>query len=285
MTDTLTPPQPPAPPTGPPPGSRTRGSSTVIAILTIAFGAVVLLGALAATSFRAVGTAMLDDATHTAGAVGVRTLDVDITAAELRVEFTDVDEARLEVSQGAAADQWRLVRDGDRLTVATPAEFFGISWMFGGNGSAVLLLPERLERVGMDANLDLSAGRILADAAWGEVDLSVSAGEIDLGGSADSLVVDVSAGTVDADVTDVADAHFDVSAGEIVARLGGEAPDDVEVSVSAGALRLVVPDEVYAVDIDVSAGDVTNRLQTSPDSPHRITGDVSAGNLRLTPGA
>lgn len=287
MTDTLTPP-PQQPSSAPPPSappSRTRASSTVIAILTIAFGVVVIVGALVATSFRAVGAAMVDDASHTADAVGVRTLDVDVTAAELRVEFADVDEARLDVSRAAAADQWRLVRDGDRLAVSTPDEFFGIPWLFGGNGSAVLVLPERLEGDGMDAALDLAAGRIVADADWGEVDLSVSAGEIDLSGTADGVVADVSAGKIELDVSDVADGRFDVSAGEIVARLGGSAPDALQVSVSAGSLRLVVPDDVYAVDVDVSAGEVTNRLQTSPDSAHRISGDVSAGDLRLIPGS
>ncbi|MDZ8201011.1 hypothetical protein RZO50_05775 [Microbacterium sp. SSW1-59] len=281
MTDTLTPPPTPSP--SPPPPSRTRASSTVIAILTIALGAAILLGALVAASFRAVGSAMLEDASHTADAVGVRDLDLDITAADLRVEFADVTQARLDVSQGAAADQWRLVRDGDRLSVSTPSEFFGLRWMFGGNGDAVLVLPERLERAGMDATLDLAAGRIIADADWGDVALSISAGEVDLAGSADTIAADVSAGSADIDVTDVTDARFDVSAGEIVARMGGEAPDEVQVAVSAGSLRVVVPDEVYAVDIDVSAGDVTNRLQTSPSSPHRITGDVSAGDVRLTP--
>ena len=246
---------------------------------------VVIVGALVATSFRAVGAATVDDASHTADAVGVRTLDVDVTAAELRVEFADVDEARLDVSRAAAADQWRLVRDGDRLAVSTPDEFFGIPWLFGGNGSAVLVLPERLEGDGMDAALDLAAGRIVADADWGEVDLSVSAGEIDLSGTADGVVADVSAGKIELDVSDVADGRFDVSAGEIVARLGGSAPDALQVSVSAGSLRLVVPDDVYAVDVDVSAGEVTNRLQTSPDSAHRISGDVSAGDLRLIPGS
>ena len=79
MTDTLTPPpqQPSAPAPSAPP-SRTRASSTVIAILTIAFGVVVIVGALVATSFRAVGAATVDDASHTADAVGVRTLDVDV---------------------------------------------------------------------------------------------------------------------------------------------------------------------------------------------------------------
>ena len=88
-------------------------------------------------------------------------------------------------------------------------------------------------------------------------------------GSARTLVVDLSAGAAEILLDDVREATFSVSAGAIDSRLTGVAPRQVTVDVSAGSLDLTLPDAIYDVRSDVSAGDFVNRLTTGSDAGER----------------
>ncbi|TQJ30134.1 DUF4097 domain-containing protein [Microbacterium sp. SLBN-146] len=278
---TMTPPapeqpvQPPAPaPASPSPAAR------AISIAAMALGGVLILGAVTVTVVQTVFSASASGqpfATSVAVA-GVDELDADVSAGSLRIEFADIDEAELDVRTSAAAGQWSLTRDGDSLRVESP-RLFGLGWLFGGAGDAVLRLPVALE--GIDADFDLSAGDLRADGDFGELDLTVNAGRADLDATARDVSVEVNAGRADLTIDGAREGEFVVSAGEIVGALTGTPPQELAIEVSAGSLDLTVPEGDYDVRSDVSAGDFDNRIGSVPGASRVVTVSVSAGNATL----
>jgi len=267
-------PQPPQPPAGP------RSSARVVAILAIAFGSVLVVGAVFSGVFSAVRAASqhTETLTMTADATGIRDLDIDVAAAELTIVF-EGDTVSLDV-KGNPAD-WRLDRDGDSLSVHTDRGWWG-GWRLFDNGDiAVLTLPATLENVALDADLSLSAGIVRADGRYGALDVNLSAGSIEVGGSADTLQADVSAGRFVFDLDGVTDADLRLSAGAITGEIAGAAPDDVTIDVSAGRVELTLPDEPYVVTSNVSAGEFENLLRGDSTSDHRVDVSVSAGFARV----
>lgn len=286
MTTTLTPPPPTAGADGPSGGrpetpsrpSGPRPAARVVAILTIALGVALILGAFGTSALGAIAGATRHSGTLTADAAGVRALDVDVAAADLSIVYGG-DRASLAVD-GAAAD-WRLRRDGDRLVVTTERSWWSAMRPFGRSDTAVLTLPRSLERVALDGDLTLSAGALRVQGAYGTLDVTVSAGSMELSGRAAELTANVSAGRLVMDLADVDRAGFKLSAGSVEGRLTGSAPRALTADLSAGRLALVLPDSTYAVSTDAAAGDVENRLRVDPSSPHRITVTVSAGFASL----
>lgn len=284
MSTTLTPPpvvperpaEPPRPPSG---GSR------AVAIVVIVLGGLVLLGATISAAVGTVASASVHTSTRTLAATGVEELDIEAAAGTLRVEFTDVQEAELEVTSSWDADAWRLERDGDTLHVASPdrSGWFGWrSWFGDGGADAVLRLPSSL--AGLDADVSLAAGEFVTDGEFGELDLELAAGAFDVSGSARSLSADVSAGRGTLELEGVREADLTVSAGSLDATLTGTKPDSVELGVSAGSLRLTVPEGDYDVRSDVSAGQFDNRIGSTPGASSTISVQVSAGQAVLKSG-
>lgn len=284
MSTTMTPPPPPSaalpdrPADAPPPSSGSR----VVAILVIVFGGLVLLGAMVSAAVGTIASASVSTSTRTADAAGVEQLDVDAAAGTLRVEFTDVTEAELEVTSSWGADVWRLDRQGDTLAVASPDRFGWFGWRgwFGDQrADAVLRLPAEL--AGLDADVSLSAGEFITDGEFGTLGLSLAAGSFDVTGSAESLTADMSAGRGTLELEDVRTAELTVSAGSMDARLTGTQPDAIDMDVSAGSLRLTVPDGEYDVTSDVSAGGFDNAVGSTPGASSTVSVQVSAGEAVL----
>lgn len=279
----ITAPLPPAPPTPPPvpPAPETRGASRVVAILTVALGCAVVLGAIGTSIFSTVAAASVRTDTQTVDVAGVERLTVAVDAASLRVEFADVTEATLEVTGGFGVGEWTLERQDAELTVATPRRF-GPGWIFGGDVRATLTLPREMEGTELDAALELSAGELTVDGSFGDLGIDIGAGTLTVDGTAETLTADLSAGGADIDLGDVTEAEFTISAGSVDARLTGTAPRTVTVDVSAGSLDLRLPDETYDVRSDVSAGDFENGLRTDADAPNVVDVTVSAGSVTIT---
>lgn len=283
MTGTITP--PPLPPLAPaaaasPPPAPTgpRASARVIAILAIALGAVLIVGTILVGVFSAVRAAAQRTETLTTDAAGIRDLDIDVDAADLEIVYGG-DAVTLNVT-GSAQD-WQLSRDGESVVVTTERGWWGGWRMFGEGDVAVLTLPAALERTALDADLSLSAGALRASGTYGELDLDLSAGSMDLGGTARTLDVDVSAGRLAFDLAGVQEADLQLSAGSANGVLDQTAPRELTIDVSAGRLDLVLPDEVYAVTTDVSAGDFENGLRVDPGAGNRVSVSVSAGFVGL----
>ncbi|GAA3215495.1 DUF4097 family beta strand repeat-containing protein [Microbacterium terregens] len=266
----------------PPQNRETRGASRVVAILTIALGGAVVLGAIGSATFSTIAAASVHTESQSIDAAGVTDLDISVNGAALRIEFDDVVEATLEVTSGAGVGPWTLERDGDELNVESPRRF-GPGWFFFGEDvKATLTLPRDIEGATLDADLDLSAGDLTVDGDFGALDIEVSAGSLTVDGSAKTLLADLSAGGADIDLTDVAEAEFTVSAGTIDARLEGSPPRTVTVDVSAGSLDLRLPDGSYDVQSDVSAGEFHNELRTDAGARNVVNVTVSAGSATIT---
>ncbi len=288
MNDTLTPPTPAAsaPPPPEPDRPRSGGAGGVVSILAIVLGAVILIGTLTTAAVGTVRDAMRVSGTWTADVRGISGIDVEADAALVTIEFGDVDEAVLEVTDARRGD-WRLERDGDELVLRSPDRVFGWGPRWGGWGrdgeTAVLTLPEELRERHLDADLRLSAGELRADGDFGDLALELGGGAMDVSGSAETLAADVSAGQTEIDLEGVDEASLTVSAGRLLGRLTGAAPDETTIEVSAGSLELELPDAPYDVRSDVSAGSFDNRLETETAAPHLVTVEVSAGRVQLTP--
>lgn len=284
MSTTVIPPTPPAPPapeqTGPPQRPGPSNAAKAVAILAIIFGAFVIVGGLASTALSTVAAASVSTQSQTEAAAGVRMLDADVSAGSLRIEFADVSQAELDVTRAWGAGDWRLERTGSTLVIASPDDPWGSGWWwFGGSGDAVLRLPLSLE--GADADLSLTAGSVAADGEFGDISLVLGAGSADVSGVADTIEADISAGSAEVDLSDVSDAALSVSAGSLDVTLGGATPEDVTLEVSAGSLTLTVPDDVYDIRSDVSAGDFENRIGSTAGAPNTIDVQVSAGQVVL----
>ncbi|MEU1972569.1 hypothetical protein ABZ477_12980 [Microbacterium sp. NPDC019599] len=288
MTTTLTP--PPAGTDVPPPGQPSSNpAARVIAILIIVFGGLVVVGTLVSALITTIASASVETSTRTADAAVVASLDVDLAAGSLRIEYADVSDAELEVTGSGGADRWTLRADGDELIVSSPQGWFnggwwpfGGGWPFGENGvgDATLRLPQELE--GLDVDLGLAAGELFVDDGdFGDLALDMGAGRAQVTASVDTITADVSAGAAELDLENAREATFTVSAGALDAVLSGLQPDSLDLSVSAGALDVTVPAGEYDVSSDVSAGDFDNRVGSTPGADRTITVDVSAGKAIL----
>lgn len=272
------------------PSQDPRRFGPAVVITTAALGGVALLGVGASAVWGVgvpaiiagvpVGGSATVASTVTSSIDGITELDVEAGRGELVIEFADVEEAVLDVE---SRDTWTMQRESDELVVQSRDTLFDFGFDLCWSGCeprrVTLTLPRELE--GLDAELSLGAGSLTADGAFGDVKLDVGAGEAKVSGSARAIDAEISAGAMEVDLADVREASFDVSAGKGEARLSGRAPDTVEIEVSAGSLALELPDAVYAVSADSSAGTVENALRTDPSSRNRVTADVSAGSLTL----
>src|SRR5699024_8122472 len=147
-----------------------------------------------------------------------------------------------------------------------------------------LTLPEELNDGSLNADMDLSAGRLIADGDFDHLEVELGAGEATVNGSANALDAQLSAGSANLNLANVQTAELEVSAGRLITELTGDAPDNVNAEVSAGRLEVTLPNTEYAVNSQVSAGNLDNELQTSSASNHRVNVEVSAGNTTLRPG-
>lgn len=264
-------------------GGRGSGPSAIGITLGI-FGAIALVGAGGTAALGASAQLMPHgDTAMTVDATGIRGLDLDIGASDVTVQFRDVDEAELAV-EGGSGRSWTLDRDGDELIVHSPNRTFG--WWFGGwfNNDERITLTLPSSAAGLDVDVDLGAGAVEMDGEFGELDLRLGAGYISVGGSAATVDADISAGRADLHLDGVSEADLTVAAGELVGEFTGSAPDEIIIDVSAGSLRLTLPDSTYRVSQNVSAGSLDNRLDTASSARSTIEVSVSAGSAILRPG-
>lgn len=286
MSTTESPGIPPVPPLptapAPRPPSGGSGSAKVIALVAIVIGSLIAVGGVVSAAASTLTSASVRTTSRSAAVAGVDALDVDLNAGSLRVEFSDVSDAQLTVTSGTSADQWTLRRDGDKLVVHAPDGRFRWwgGWFGHGNGNAVLLLPQSLQRA--DASFDVSAGALTARGDFARLTLSAGAGQLTVSGSADEVTADMSAGRADLRLADVHRADLEVSAGDLNAVLTGEQPQHVKLSASAGAMRVTVPQGQYDVRADTSAGSFHNRIGSTPGAASTVDVDVSAGTIELS---
>lgn len=281
---------PAAAPTGS--GARRSAGVTAIAIVTAVIGGIALVGtagtaALAATGtmFRSGGDGVggySDAGVKTVDAEGITSLDLDVDASAVRVQFGDVDEVELAVTSDSGR-AWTLERDGDELVVRRPDS--PIRWFpvwFNDDESVVLTLPQGLS--GLDADLTLDAGSLDVSGDFGVLEISMSAGALEVDGSADSVALDMSAGQADVLLDGVDDADLGISAGRLTAELTGSAPSTTTVRASAGSVDLTLPDSEYRLSQEVDAGSLDAQVRQSSSASRSIDVTLEAGSVNIRPG-
>lgn len=290
MTATMTP--PPVPPTqpampdpsGPGPRREPSAAGRVIAILAIAVGALLIVGAVLSAVGSTIASALVRTETRTLASTSFSDLDVDLAAGELTVLFVEgISAPELTVTSSNGAGDWTFATEGGTLSVASPDRRWMPLWWFGGGiGSATLRLPASVQDRGLDAEFDTSAGDLSVSGRFADLDVDLGAGRVTVAGAADELTLDVSAGAADLDLSDVRTAELTLNAGAATTRLTGAQPRSVTADVSAGALELTVPEGAYDVRSDVSAGQFDNRIAPQPGAASTIDVQVSAGSATLT---
>ena len=270
----------PLPPTPPAPANNGKPLNIILAVL----GGLVILTLVIATARSAFASVSREHSIQEAEVSGVTALDVSASSGRFDLVFADTETATLEVRSAKAAS-WKLQREGNRLVVKAPNGwdnfcFFGCGF---DENEATLVLPESLNNGTLDADFDLSAGSFNAVGDYKNVVVEVGAGDLKLTGSAHTADVDLGAGEATVRLENVESARFDISAGELIGELSGEAPKSIDGSVSAGSLELQLPERTYDLRQNTAAGSVENQLATDPNSPHKITIQVSAGNAILYP--
>lgn len=276
----LTPPPSPSPGVAPEePRPPRRTSSKVVATVAICAGAVLIAGTVFTGVLSLVRSAAIRDGEVTASAAGLRTVELDTSAADVTVSYGAVSEATLRVTGTSGVDDWTFERDGDLLVVSSDRNVWGRWGWFREPDTVELTLPA--SAAGVDADIDVDSGSLRADGDFGALDLHLDAGSLRVSGTADSLISEVSAGSARFDLADVSDARITVSAGSVEGRLDARVPDSLSIDVSAGRLDLTVPDGEYALTSDVSAGGFTHDLRTDPASANLVTVTVSAGAVTL----
>lgn len=257
-----------------------RTSARVIAILAIVGGGALVLGTVLTSVVGSIRSAVSSHSvTLTAPVDGVRELDVTLAAGDLVIETGAVEEATLEV-RGPRADDWRLEREGDELSVARARSWWDGWGVSGARGErAVLVLPEATGA--LDADLHVEAGALRADLDVGALDLDLDAGAIEVAGSVREVDADVAAGSIDLALSGVRSAEMDVRAGSVQGVLEGRAPSETDITVSAGRVELTLPDAAYRVESDVSVGSFENGLRTDADAPRTVRVQVEAGEVVL----
>lgn len=258
----------------------TKKSIGAVTVVLAVVGGVALLGtgvAAATTGVRQLGP---QSGSQAVNAKGATELDIEVGAADVRVEFSgEGDEASVRVD-GGIGDGWQLSRDGDELQLRGAEHRFAWwqpNWLRGGE-RVTLVLPQSLR--GVDAEITLDAGSLTADGDFGDLDVEVNAGALTVTGSARAIDATVQAGRADIQLDGVSSAEFTVSAGRLVSSLAAE-PKEVSIDVSAGALKLTLPDVAYDLRQQVNAGSLNSRLRQDDDSDRRIRATVSAGSVEL----
>ncbi|MBT2484067.1 MULTISPECIES: DUF4097 family beta strand repeat-containing protein [unclassified Microbacterium] len=297
-----TPPTPPPPapaaPVGTPPaqyaqpavsGPSSGGTSgtTAIVVLTAVVGGIALLGSGGAAAAAAAGDLISSSrpgSTQTIDMDGISGIDLDVDASDMRIEFGDVDEAELAITNGRGP-AWTFETDGDELIVRSPDTW---GWWFGNwfedDEIAVLTLPEGLSDGSLDGDLRLDAGSLDVVGEFHHLGVEVNAGALDVEGAAESLDVDMSAGRADIMLDGVDEAVLGVAAGDLNVELTGAPPSQTLIDVSAGSVDLTVPDVSYLITQDVSAGSLNAKVDQSGSGNRTIDVSLSAGSATIRPG-
>lgn len=285
--DSVPPVATPQTPAGPPAGGRSSGTTAVM-VLTAVVGGIALLGsggAAAAAAAGSIRSSSTPDSVQTVSIDGITGIDISADASSMRVEYGDVDEAELAITNGRGS-AWTFERDDDELVVRSPQGAWGWwfgSW-FGDEEVAVLTLPDSLQGEGLDAELTLNAGSLDVVGDFGSLDIDVNAGALDVEGSSPRVEVNMNAGRADILLDGVDEADLGVSAGNLNVELTGAAPSRTSVEVNAGSLDLTVPDVEYSIRQDVSAGSLDAKVEQSSSARRAIDVSLSAGSVTIRPG-
>lgn len=269
------------------PAPAPRQRNTLRTVLLV-IGTIVLAIILIGTAVRVAYSLNREDTsgTFTIGdsfdAVELRT-----SAADVTVEYTDVDEPELRFDQGGTNLRLDYDVSGGLLNVRVDNGGWGWwGWGFDGWGwnhdaKLKLSLPQAMEGDSLGLDIESTAGNLGVFGDYGDVVVESTAGDLRMSGATDNLQVTTTAG--DLRLNDIAvDGTF---TSESTAGDGTFAfrtlPDSIEVSSTAGNVRVSLPSGSYRVETDTTAGEVVQNVSNDQDSDRVYRFETTAGDIEL----
>ncbi len=243
-------------------------------------GAVVALLLVAEGTMHLLQVATRHTTTEVATYRGITALEID-DDSDIRLTSAPAGtplEVRARVTESLIKPDWRAQRrDGSTLHLSSscsPAIFADICGV-----DYDIRVPS-----GTAIRADTSAGDVVAEnlRSTMPVRLDTSAGDITvIGATAPELRLSASAGDIRAGGVRADRVQVETSAGDVRVSLLGLA-DELSATSSAGDVELVVPDALYRVETDTSAGSIDDQeVRTSPDATRTIRAVTSAGDIRI----
>lgn len=276
---------PPAAPQQPAPAKKNHTLRTVLLVV----GSIVLAIILITTVVRVAFSLNRED---TSGTFTVQEsfdeIDLRVSAANVEVEFADIDEPQIKFDQGDTNLRMDSDVSGGVLTVKV--EHPGWGW-FGwiGDGwwgwddfaSLQLTLPQSMEEDAMTLGIDSTAGDLTVSGGYGDVTVESTAGNVRIAGAARSLDISTTAGNVNLNDLDVAGSFRSESTAGNGTFEFSTLPDSIDVHATAGDLRVTLPRGSYRIETDTTAGNVQQNVSSDQNSDRVYRFETTAGNIDI----
>ena len=272
-------------PTPDPTPAAPAPSNTLRTVLLIG-GSIVLVIVLAVVALQVSLRLNRTDASDTVSvSESFDSIEIISSAADVTVEYDDVDDAVVEFEQGDSLRSVRFeheVRSGVLEIEIRDRGWFPWDWSFGGEGSELTVtLPESLASTPVGLSVDSTAGNIVVEGEFGDVDVATTAGNLELTGGATALTLESTAGNVEVlDYELEGDLRSESTAGNGTFDLTA-VPSSVRISSTAGNIDFTVPTGSYRVETDVAAGAVSSQLSSDADASSVFSFETTAGNIDL----
>lgn len=246
-------------------GTSLQVLAVVLALLLVAYGAVVLASLLAretrtsTDTFEGITTVQLDTSFESVDVIGSDRAGVDV-------------DRRWTWSMKEPSVQTRQV--GDRLVVSSSCPF---SPGLPCTGRVQLAVPSDVAVLGGSSD-----GHLLLSDLTGPLDVHNADGGVELRDVSGPLRLSTSDGSVRAEGLTSDRVTVDTSDGSVQLSFA-KAPTTVRASTSDGSLEIVVPKDgtAYAVTVSVSDGSQSVDVPTDPESARRISVRTSDGSVRI----
>ncbi|MHA6693040.1 DUF4097 family beta strand repeat-containing protein [Homoserinimonas sp. A520] len=273
--------------TAPSPAPAPRQPNTLRTVLLVV-GSIVLAIILVGTVARVAFSLNRDD---TSGTFAVEdafdTVELRTSAADVKVQYTDVDEPQIRFDQGGT--NLRLdyeVSDGV-LNVRVGHPGWGWwGWGFDGWGwnddaKVNISLPAAMERDGIQLAIETTAGDLNLSGDYGDVTVDSTAGNLRMSGATDDLQISTTAGDVRLDDVAVNGSfRSESTAGDGTFEFRS-LPDSIEVTSTAGDVRVALPSGSYRIETDTTAGEVRQNVSSDQNSDRVYRFETTAGNIEL----
>ena len=273
-------------PATPDPVSPPRSPNTLRTVLLVV-GSIVLAVILIGTAFRVAYSLNREDTSGTFSvAESFETIDLRTSAADVDIEFGDVDRPEIVFDQGGT--NLRLDREvsGGVLTVTVGHPGWGW-WGWGGDwwgegATLQLTLPDSMAPDALGLEVDSTAGDVTVSGEFGDVTVESTAGNLRMTGAAENLDVATTAGEVRLnDVAVAGSFRSDSTAGDGTFEFR-TLPDSMDVHSTAGDVRVVLPRGSYRIETDTTAGEVRQNVSSDRDAERVYRFETTAGDIDLS---
>lgn len=214
-------------------------------------------------------------------------IQVRASAADVTVEYADVTEPEIRFDQGDT----RLHLDYNvsagqlEIRVDRPGwRWWGFDfgdWGWSEAATLELSLPERMEASGVSLTVKTTAGDLAVVGEYGDVDLESTAGDVRMAGVANDLEVRTTAGDVRLNGVEANGSFLaESTAGDSTFDFDS-LPDSMKVQSTAGNVSVALPGGSYRIEVDTTAGAVTQNVSSDQNSDRVYRFESTAGNIEL----